>query len=91
MPSSGPIKQLKGEELGGGGDGRGAWGGGHMHAECGQAQTEGKMCLPRRAKRCIDAQCPTFKCSTNEALMSSDIVTGDMSIDQSAHVFLTTA
>lgn len=62
-----------------------------MHAECGQAQTEGKMCLPRRAERCIDAQCPTFKCCTNEALMTSDIVTWDMSIDQSAHVFLTTA
>lgn len=59
-----------------------------MHAECGRAQTEGKMCLPRRAERCIDAQCPTFKCSTNEAPMTSDIVTRDMSIDQrAAHVF----
>ncbi|RCU28291.1 hypothetical protein DVA81_19890, partial [Acinetobacter baumannii] len=63
------------------------WGWTQMHAECGQAQTEEKMCLPRRAERCIDAQCPTFKCCTNEALMTSDIVTRDMSIDQPAHVF----
>lgn len=58
-----------------------------MHAERGLAQTEGKMCLRRRAERRIDVQRPTFKCSTNEALMSSDIVTRDMSIDQSAHGF----
>lgn len=55
-----------------------------MHAECGQAQTEGKMCLP---ERCIDAQCPKFKCPTNEALMISDIVARDISIDQPAHIF----
>lgn len=61
-----------------------------MHAECGQAQTEGKMCLPRRAEECIDAQCPTFKCSTNEALMTSDIVTRD-GVLTNRLTFLTTA
>lgn len=32
-------------------------------------------------------QCATFKCATNEALMTSDIVARHMSIDQPAHVF----
>lgn len=58
-----------------------------MHTECGQAQTEGKMCLPRHAGRCIDAQCPTFKHFKNEGLMSGDIVAGDITIDQLAHIF----
>lgn len=35
--------------------------------------------------RCIDEQCPTFKHFTNEALMSGDILAGDISIDQLAH------
>lgn len=45
------------------------------------------MCLPRHAGRCIDVQCPTFKRFTNEALMSGDIVAGDIRIDQLAPIF----
>lgn len=36
-----------------------------MHAECGPAQTEEKMCLPRHAQACIDARRPTFKWRAN--------------------------
>lgn len=62
-------------------------GGPKMHTESGRAQTEGKMCLPRHAGSCIDVQCPTFKHFTNEALMSVDIVAGDISIDQLSRIF----
>lgn len=70
-----------------------------MHAECGQAQTEGKMCLPRLAGGPVGEWggarggfasmrvVPYLSAPQNEAPATSDIVTRDMSIDQWARDF----
>lgn len=58
-----------------------------MPTEYGQAQTEGKMCLPRHAEACTDARGPIFKCLANDSVMTSDIVARDISIDQPSSHF----